>query len=281
MLALTIAVALVCFAANSLLCRLALAGGRIDAASFTAVRLATGAIVLALLARGRNDPRTARTKWWAAFALFAYAAPFSYAYLRLGAAIGALVLFACVQATMIGYGVARGERPSLLAWIGIGIALSGLALLTVPGKSAPDPIGAVTMAIAGMAWGAYSLLGRVSPGDPVATTAASFARAAPMAVVPWLLTIHGTHASPRGVALAAASGAVASGVGYSVWYAALRHLTATRAAVLQLLVPVLAAAGAIALLGETVSSRLVTSSAAILGGVALTIYVQSAKRSSS
>lgn len=268
------AIALTCFAGNSLLCRPALAGGNVDAATFTAVRLATGAAVLAFLARGRRaDDRSSRAKWTSAAALFGYAAPFSYAYLRLGAAIGALILFASVQATMIGWGVRRGERPPPLAWIGIVIALGGLATLTVPGKSAPDPLGACVMALAGVAWGAYSLLGRVSQGDPVVTTASSFSRAAPIAGLMLLVLapVLGVHASPRGIALAATSGALASGVGYSVWYAALRHLSTTRAAVLQLLVPVISAAGAVALLGESVSARLVGTSAAILGGVALTI----------
>ncbi|MGZ3418782.1 MAG: DMT family transporter [Polyangiales bacterium] len=268
------AIALACFAGNSLLCRPALAGGSIDATTFTAVRLVTGTMVLAVLARGRQlDARTARAKWTSAAALFAYAAPFSYAYLKLGAAIGALILFAAVQATMIGWGVWRGERPPLLAWVGIALALGGLVTLTVPGKSAPDPLGAAIMVLAGIAWGAYSLLGRVSPGDPVTMTASSFSRALPMAAGLFAASapMFGVHASPRGIVLAATSGALASGVGYSVWYAALRHLSMTRAAVLQLLVPVLSAAGAVALLGEHVSARLVGASAAILGGVALTI----------
>ncbi len=268
------AVALACFAGNSLLCRPALAGGSVDAATFTALRLASGAAVLALLARARPvDTRTARAKWTSALALFAYAAPFSYAYLRLGAAIGALILFAAVQATMIGWGVWRGERPSRLAWSGVGVALGGLAVLTVPGRSAPDPVGAALMVVAGAAWGGYSLLGRVANGDPVAMTASSFVRAVALAAAPFALFARaaGLHASPRGVVFAVLSGAVASGVGYSVWYAALRHLSATRAAALQLLVPVLAAAGGVAWLGETASARLVGASVAILGGVALTI----------
>jgi drug/metabolite transporter (DMT)-like permease len=274
------AIALACFAGNSLLCRPALAGGSVDATTFTAVRLASGAAVLALLALKRPvDARSARAKWTSAAALFAYAAPFSYAYLKLGAAIGALILFAAVQATMIGWGVWRGERPAPVAWIGTAVALGGLVTLTVPGKSAPDPLGAALMAIAGIAWGAYSLLGRVAKDDPVAMTASSFARAVPMVVALLFVAapLFGAHASPRGIALAAISGAIASGAGYSVWYAALRYLSATRAAVLQLLVPVLSAIGAVAWLGESVSLRLAGASAAILGGIGLTIWARTTR----
>ncbi len=278
------AVALLCFAGNSILCRLALAERRIDAASFTAVRLASGAALLVLLARRR--PRAAvgaaaaRGRYLSALSLFAYAAPFSYAYLVLGAAMGALILFAVVQVTMLGWGVARGERPTPLAWVGIALALGGLVWLTLPGRSAPDALGAALMATAGVAWGAYSLYGRGKTGDPVVATSAAFLRALPFGAV--LLgiaaAVSGLHAGSAGVALAAASGAIASGLGYSVWYAALRHLSATRAAVVQLLTPVLAAAGAVLVLGESLLTRLVFSSLAILGGVAVTIREREAPR---
>ena len=271
------ALALACFAGNSLLCRAALVARHIDATSFTVIRLVSGALVLSVLARGRSvdTSATERARWGSALALFAYAAPFSFAYLRLGAAIGALVLFGCVQATMIGVGIARGERPSTLAWVGIALALGGLALLTVPGKTAPNPLGAVMMAIAGAAWGVYSLRGRTSKDDPVVATSASFSRASLLALVlagvvlPWSWST-GSFMPPslRGVLLAVVSGAFASGVGYSLWYAALRHLTATRAAVLQLLVPIVAAVLAVLFLGETASARLVGAGLAIVGGVA-------------
>lgn len=277
--ALLTASALACFAGNSLLCRPAHAGGSIDATTFTAVRLASGAAVLVLLSRSRPlETRTPRAKWLSAAALFAYAAPFSYAYLQLGAAIGALILFAAVQATMIGWAVWRGDRPPRLAWLGIAVALGGLVTLTVPGRSAPAPLGALVMAVAGVAWGAYSLLGRVAQCDPVAMTASSFTRALPMAAVLLLVVTPqlGVHVSLRGIALAAASGALASGIGYSIWYAALRHLSTTRAAVLQLLVPVLSAAGAVALLGESMTLRLVGAACAILSGVGLTILARAA-----
>jgi drug/metabolite transporter (DMT)-like permease len=268
-------VALACFAGNSLLCRLTLAERRLDATTFTVIRLASGALVLALLAQSRPPAPHAQglAPWLSAAALFAYAAPFSYAYLRLGAAMGALILFGSVQVTMLGWGFLRGERASPVTWTGIGVAFAGLVALTVPGKTAPDALGGIAMAVAGVAWGIYSLRGRTS-GDPLRSTAASFLRSLPLALL--LLAIAGPltglHVSMRGAVLAVASGAVASGLGYSIWYAALRSLTATHAAVLQLLVPVLAAAGAVAWLGETLSARLVLASAAILGGVALTIW---------
>jgi drug/metabolite transporter (DMT)-like permease len=271
--ALLTAAALFCFAGNSLLCRLALADGSIDATLFTAIRLASGAIVLFVLARGRPREASARPAWASAGALFAYAAPFAYAYLRLGAAMGALILFASVQVTMIGWGVVRGERPRALAWLGIVVAIAGLVVLTVPGRSAPDPLGTAAMAMAGVAWGVYSLRGRGAPGDPVVTTSISFARTLPFAgaMLAIAAPVLGVHASPRGILLAIASGGLASGVGYSIWYAALRSLTATRAAITQLLVPILAAGGAIVMLGESVSTRLLLATAAILGGILLTI----------
>lgn len=261
--------ALAFFAANSLLCRLALATGQIDAASFTAVRLASGAVVLAVLAGRRRAARGPAAAWLSGAALFLYAAPFSVAYLRLGAATGALILFAVVQATMIGWGVLRGERPRPGVWTGFAIALAGLIALLLPGVSSPPAAGAAAMAVAGIAWGVYSLRGRRAQGDARAITAANFLATVPMAaafVVAWGLTQR-LHVTPRGAMYAALSGGVASGVGYSLWYVALRAMSATRGAVLQLTVPVLAAAGAVLWLGEPVTLRLVLCGLAILGGV--------------
>jgi drug/metabolite transporter (DMT)-like permease len=279
--ALFTSLALIGFAANSLLCRMALGDGAIDAASFTAVRLASGALVLVLLARSWRRG-AARGSTISAAALFAYAAPFSYAYLRLDAGMGALILFAAVQATMIGWGIARGERPRPAVWIGLALALGGLVGLAAPGASSPDPIGTAAMTAAGIAWGVYSLRGRSAPGSPLATTAANFARSVPLAaaLVAIAAAASGLSASGRGLVLAALSGAVASGLGYSLWYAALPGLTATRAAVLQLLVPVLAAGGGVGLLDERVSTRLVVAGAAILGGVALAIRAGARARAS-
>ena len=274
--ALITSLALVAFAGNSVLCRLALAAHLVDAASFSGVRLASGAAVLAVLAwrrRRRPDARPPRPSWISAAALFAYAAPFSYAYLRLSTGTGALVLFGVVQATMIGWGIIRGERPRAIVWLGLAVAAAGLIALTAPGVSAPDPLGAAGMALAGASWAIYSLRGRVTGGDPLLATASNFARSLPLgaALVGAAALLTGLHATPRGLVLAVASGAITSGLGYSLWYAALPALTATRAAVLQLAVPLLASLGGALLLGERPSLRLVGAGVAILGGVALAL----------
>lgn len=262
--------ALACFAANSLLARAALGRGLADPWTFTLVRLASGAAALPLIAlvAGRGRPRGG--SWGSALALAAYAVAFSIAYVRIQAGPGALLLFVAVQATMVGWSVARGARPSRLQGIGIAVALAGLAVLTLPGASAPDPAGAGLMLVAGAAWGAYSLRGRTT-GDPLATTAANFARAALLASPLAALALAASGAGVPGLLLAAASGALASGGGYSLWYAAVPALGATRAAVIQLSVPVLTAAAAVLLLGEPVTGRLVLSAAAILAGIALSI----------
>lgn len=264
--------ALIAFAANSILTRLALARGHIDAAAFATVRLVAGAVALALLVRLQaRSWRPLRGGGLAGpLALFAYAAPFSFAYLRIGAAAGALVLFATVQLTMIGWGVAHGERPGLRVWIGLVVAAGGLAALTLPAASRPDPLGTALMVLAGIAWGAYSLLGRGAP-DPLAANARGFLGSVPLALLLSALTFRDARADASGVALAVVSGAVTSGLGYAIWYRALRGLTATRAAIVQLTVPVIAAGGAVALLGEALSARLLASGAAVIGGVALAL----------
>ena len=180
---------------------------------------------------------------------------------------------------MIGWGIARGERPRAAVWAGLAIALGGLAALTMPGAAAPHPPAAALMVVAGVAWGAYSLAGRAAACDPLLTTAGNFVRSVPLAaaLVGMAAIASGLRASPRGLLLAAASGAIASGLGYSLWYAALRGLTATRAAILQLLAPVLAAVGGVLLLGEAMSLRLVLAGAAILGGVALAVTARSSR----
>lgn len=264
---------MVAFAANSLLCRGALRTAEIDAASFTLVRLASGALVLSLLVRLRDSPARARAprNVPSAAALFVYAIAFSVAYLRLPTGTGALVLFGCVQTTMIAFGVRAGERPTLSIWMAIGVALAGLVYLVLPGLGAPDPLAAALMAVAGIAWGVYSLRGRGSP-DPLAATAVNFVWSVPLAIAAFAIgVVFAPHASTRGLVLAATSGALASGVGYSIWYTALRGLTATRAAVVQLSVPLIAAAGGVVLLGETLTARLIVSGIAILGGVAFVV----------
>ena len=264
--------ALVGFAANSLLCRAALASRSIDAGSFTLVRLSAGAVALAVIARARGPRGSAGTSFVPAAALFVYAMTFSLAYLRLATGTGALILFGAVQLTMIAAGLRAGERPRPAVWFGALVALGGLVALTFPGLASPDPLGASLMGLAGIAWGVYSLRGRGAP-DPLAMTARNFALATPFAGLAWIVseTMGIAHADLRGAVLAIASGALASGVGYSLWYAALRGLTATRAAVVQLSVPVLAALSAVAFLGEPISARLALAGAAILGGVAVVL----------
>lgn len=269
--------ALIGFAANSLLTRLALRPRLIDAASFTMLRLTAGAMVLVLLVRLRRPAADLRRgSWTSAFLLFGYVVPFSYAYLRIGAGMGALILFGTVQLTMIGWGLLHGERPRVGEWLGLIVAFSGLAALTLPGSARPDPWSFLLMVLAGVAWGAYSLRGRGS-GDPLGATAGNFLRSVPLAALLGVVvllspsffgTVHGTA---QGVALAIASGALASGVAYTLWYAALPGLTALRAALVQLTVPVLAALGAVVLLDERPSGRLIGAGSAVLGGVTVAL----------
>jgi len=265
------AAAMCCFAANSLLCRAALARGLVDPASFTLARVASGAVALSLLMRLAGRAAFARRDLRAAAALFAYALAFSLAYTRIPAALGALLLFGAVQLTMVGHGLARGERPRAPEWAGLALSVTGLLGLTLPGLRASDPFGAGLMLVAGAAWGVYSLLGRSSRSSPLAANAAHFAWATPMALAASLAAslVSVPRLTPAGLALGVASGALASGGGYSLWYAALPGMTATRAALVQLSVPPLAALGGVALLGETVTVRLVLAAAAILGGIAV------------
>lgn len=270
------AVAMVAFAANSLLCRLALGAETIDAASFTSIRVIAGALTLLLISGVQKRLPTFReTTWRSPLALFAYMICFSFAYLSLGAANGALILFGAVQLTMFAVALGTGERFPVLAWLGLGIAAAGLVYLVSPGLSAPDPLGAALMAVAGIAWGAYSLLGR-GAADPLAATTVNFVLCVPLVALVSAFTVPQVHISAEGVVYAIASGALASGCGYVVWYAALRGLTAGRAATVQLSVPVIAAIGAVLLLAEPITSRLVIASIATLGGVALVLSRRSA-----
>lgn len=266
------AFALVAFAFNSLLCRLALGTGEIDAPGFTAIRLASGAAMLAILSMAFSKTNNVLKKghWASAFFLFAYAICFSFAYLGLAAGTGALILFGSVQMTMIFTGIIKGERPSAIEWAGLAIALGGLVYLVLPGLRSPPLLSSALMAVAGCAWGFYTLRGRGST-DPLTETAGNFARSFPFAAVILVFYYSGRHLSSRGVILAVLSGAIASGIGYTVWYAALKHHTATRAAVLQLLVPLLTAAGGVVFLAETATIRLLIAGGLILGGIGLTI----------
>jgi drug/metabolite transporter (DMT)-like permease len=268
----TTALALLCFALNSLLCRLALKPGAIDAASFSTLRVAAGAAMLGILwaSRGRGPRAPAGGRWLPAALLFLYAVPFSFAYLGLDVGPGALLLFGAVQATMITAGLVRGERPRLVEWIGLALALAGLAYLAWPGLAAPPLWSSLWMAGAGVAWGFYSLRGRGAV-DPLRDTARNFLLALPLTAGVSLVTWRSAHLSGRGILLAIASGAVASGLGYVAWYAALRRLTATRAAAVQLAVPALAAGLGVVALGESLTPRLLLAATLILGGVALTL----------
>lgn len=270
--------ALVCFALNSILCRMALAAGEIDAASFTLVRLVSGAVVLAMiLAVNRKTQSVIKSgNWPSAFFLFAYAIAFSFAYLGLTAATGALILFGFVQLTMIGVSIFRGERPTLFEFVGLIVAAGGLTYLVFPGLTAPPLLGSALMAAAGIAWGFYTLRGKGSD-DPLADTAGNFVRSVPMIVVAAIPFLAGFNISGRGVLLAVLSGAVASGIGYAVWYSALKFHSATRAGVLQLSVPLLAAVGGVLLLGELADVRLAVAGTLILGGIGITIAGKQAK----
>jgi len=265
------ALAMLAFAANSLLCRLALGQGLIDAASFTSLRILTGALVLGLMMwpawrrRGR-----APLNQWAVVSLFCYMVFFSFAYRSLGAATGALILFGSVQLTMFATALTSGERFPAPAWAGLALAVAGLVYLVLPGVSAPDPLGAVLMTIAGVSWGVYSLLGRHAP-EPLEATANNFLFSLPLALLVSLAFMEQVHVTAGGLALAVASGAVASGLGYVAWYAALRGLTASRAATVQLSVPAIAGLGGVVFLAEEVTLRLLLASAATLGGIALVL----------
>lgn len=261
--------ALIGFASNSLLCRAALLhGGQIDPASFTAVRIVSGALTLAMIVALRARRVTFAGSWISAAALFAYAIAFSFAYVRLTTSTGALILFGVVQLTMLIAALRGGERPGALQVAGLLVALAGLVVLCAPGVRAPDAIGAALMAIAGCAWGAYSLRGR-SSREPLLTTAGNFARAIPFALIVLPFVRDALVLTRTGLLLAVASGALASGVGYSLWYAALPSLTATRASIVQLAVPILAAVGGVLVLGESLSMRVVIAGAATIGGVLL------------
>ena len=269
--------AMIAFAGNSLLCRYALKETDIDPGSFTVIRLVAGAVMLWLIVRLRSGPRDGGGNWLSALALFGYAAGFSFAYASLPAATGALLLFGAVQVTMVGHGLWRGERLHGWQWGGAVLAFAGLVGLLLPGLSAPSLQGALLMLGAGVAWGIYSLRGR-GAGDPTQVTAGNFLRTLPIALVllPWFYS----HVSfdGLGVLCAIASGALASGIGYAIWYTALPRLRATTAATVQLSVPVLAALGGVALLAEPVTVRLGLSAIAVLGGIALVILQGRARR---
>ena len=283
---------MVAFAANSLLTRGALGHNLIDAPSFTIVRLLTGAAALWFVrsvwfggfggfGRSGGSGRSSgpagpqeHGSWISAIWLAGYAVGFTLAYVRIGAGVGALLLFGAVQTTMIGVGVIRGERPHVLDWIGFALAMAGLVWLTVPGAAAPDLPGALLMIAAGACWGFYSIAGRRS-SDPVGTTAGNFWRGAILVAVALGALVEPARITTSGVVLATISGAVTSGLGYVLWYAVLPTLGAWRASLIQLTVPVLTGTGAVAILGEAVSGRLLT--AGLLVGVGVWLSLRAAR----
>lgn len=262
--------ALVAFAGNSLLCRVALRETAIDAASFTSIRLVSGALTLWLIARSVSRSRGVEGSWASALALFVYAAGFSYAYTALTAATGALLLFGAVQATMIGQRLWARERLPLRQAAGLGLAVGGLVSFLAPGIARPSLHGTLLMLAAGVAWGIYSVRG-IAAANPIAVTAGNFLRAVPLALALSLVMQARVSIDGAGIAYAVASGALTSGVGYVIWYAVLPSLKPIRAASVQLSVPVIAAFGGVLLLGEPLDLRLVIASIAVLGGIALTI----------
>jgi drug/metabolite transporter (DMT)-like permease len=268
---------MVAFAANSILCRLALGQELIDAASFTSVRVISGAVTLyAIVLAERRAFVRPEANWRMVLALFAYMAFFSFAYLTLSAGTGALILFGAVQLTMFVIGLKNGEPFPPLAWFGLALAAFGLVYLVAPGVTAPDPLGAALMTVAGIAWGFYSLLGR-GTAHPLAATAGNFVYCVPLVLLLSAWFAGGFHLSASGLALAVASGAIASGIGYAIWYAALPGLSATRAATVQLSVPAIAAFAGVVLLSEEITLRLLLASAATLGGIAIVLAQRATK----
>jgi drug/metabolite transporter (DMT)-like permease len=261
--------AMLAFAGNSLLCRIALRDTAIDAASFTAIRIASGALMLAILLRARGKRPMEGGSWLAALMLFSYAAFFSFAYRDLSAATGALLLFGAVQMTMMGFGLFNGERLGPVKLLGLAIALGGLVALLLPGLTAPPLLGASFMVAAGASWGVYSIVGKTL-GEPTAATGGNFMRAVPFAAALGLAAMNHSSVDLHGALYAVLSGAITSGLGYALWYAALPALTSTSAAIIQLSVPAIAALGGAVLLSETLTPRLLIASAAILGGIAIT-----------
>ncbi len=265
--------ALAAFAGNSVLCRLALADGSIDAASFTTVRLVSGAIALLLIlhATNRNTRPASYGSWMSAAMLFLYAACFSFAYVSLDTGVGALILFGMVQATMVAGALIAGDRPTVAEWIGWLLAVAGFVYLVSPGLTAPSPGGSALMAIAGIGWGIYSLRGRREP-FALAGTTYNFVRSVPLVLVVSVISLQDLHLSTNGIVFAMLSGAITSGVGYAVWYSALQSISSMQAAMVQLSVPILAAAGGVMLLAEPVSLRLIVAGLLILGGIFLAIF---------
>lgn len=269
--------ALSAFAANSVICRLALSRQVIDPASFTGIRLLSGALVLILLVSvtgSRKDP-TDKGSWWSGFFLFLYAIAFSFAYISLDTGTGALILFAAVQITMITYALASGKKMNMKEWLGVLMAFAGFIYLVSPGVTAPSLNGLLLMTLSGIGWGIYTIRGKAS-ANALQVNAYNFLRTLPLAGIMLLFSLKEMQATNEGVGLAILSGAVTSGIGYTIWYLALRGLTAVQASVVQLLVPVIAAVGGVIFLSELINQRLVIAAIMILGGIGLVVLVKKA-----
>ncbi|QBM18705.1 hypothetical protein MARI_28470 [Marinobacter sp. JH2] len=264
--------ALLAFAGNSVLCRLALGENAIDAASFTTIRLLSGIAILMVVVAITKKPKKSQPKgsWLAACMLFVYALAFSYGYLSLDTGTGALILFAAVQITMIAVGVVSGNRLHFAEWLGLFIAFSGFVYLILPSVTTPSLTGFLLMTLSGIAWGGYTLVGRSST-QPLADTAYNFLRTSPFVLILLVFTLQDAEITQQGVLLAIVSGAIASGAGYAVWYFALRGLSVTQAAVVQLFVPIIAAVGGVIVAQEAITLRLAESSALVLGGILMVI----------
>ena len=269
------ALALLAFAANSVLCRMALGDKTIDASSFTIIRLLSGAIVLTIILKIKNKSKQAKTKgnWYSSIMLFLYAITFSFAYITLDTGTGALILFGAVQITMILLSIYAGNRLHILEWMGLIIAFTGFIYLILPGVNIPSIRGFLLMAIAGIAWGIYTLNGRKSK-NPLMDTAYNFIRTIPFLIILLIISISQVNYSTEGIWLAIISGGVTSGIGYTIWYMALGGLSATQAAVVQLLVPVIAAFGGVIFIAEKITFRLTMASFLILGGILVIVMTR-------
>jgi len=280
------ALALVAFAGNSVLCRLALSDDLIDPASFTGIRLVSGAATLLLLVQAidffktrhgaEQQPRVnkrANLTWLAPLMLFAYAALFSFAYSTLATGVGALILFGSVQITMLCISLIQGNRLGLFEWLGLLVACAGLVYLVLPELSEPSLMGFIMMAMAGMAWSLYTILGQGSQ-NPLNDTASNFIRSIPLAIILVLLFSAQLSATPNTCLLAISSGAITSGLGYAIWYAALKDLTTSQAGVMQLLVPIIAALGGVVFANELISTRLLIASMLTLGGILIVLLAK-------
>ena len=276
---------LIAFAGNSVLCRLALGENQLDAASFTIIRLLSGIVMLLLISQtngsqtsGSRSSLTQQINWLSSGALFLYAVTFSYAYLSLDTGTGALILFGAVQITMILASSLLGKQLYWAEWLGVAIAFLGFVYLVLPGITTPSFQGFILMTLAGGSWGIYTLQGKNSR-QPIINSATNFLYTLPFVLTLLIIELPNSELSQPGIILAVLSGAIASGVGYTTWYMAVRNLATVKASVVQLLVPILAALGGVLFAGEVISLRLIISSLLILGGIILVLFGQNLQRS--